>query len=115
MKKGRKLENLTIIDGKLELPRTLEQILGYNGLSKYQTMDEEEYQEAISSMNKSDLNKHAIEHSLIPIENRGILEKRLLNEFRTHVASFRPIEQPKTPKVNKTLNKRALDILSNGR
>ncbi len=116
MKKGKNLKELVQVDGKLEdKPRTLDQILGYTGLSKYQTMNDEEYQEKISTMNKSDLNKEAINRGLIPVENRGILEKRLMNEFRIHVASFRPIEGIKTPKVNKTLNKRALDILNCGR
>lgn len=115
MKKGKKLENLKQIDGKVDRPRTIDQILGYNGFSKYQTMDEDEYQQTLASMNKSDLNKEAIDRGLIPVENRTILESRLLREFRAHVSSFDIVEKPKEVKTNKSLSKRALDILSNGR
>ena len=115
MKKGKQ----TVIDGKYEGPksnkRTLFQVLGYTGTDKYGTMDVAEYAAQINAMNKSDLHKHAVEHSLLPIDNRDILEKRLVKEFEKHVASFEDVKETKFEPKNKSLNKQALDILSNAR
>ncbi len=96
--------------------RTLDQVLGYTGFSKYQTMDKAEYEQQISSMNKSDLQKHSILHGLVPIDNRETLQKRLVREFEKHVASFEGVElPPNTASKDKDINKKALDILSYGR
>jgi hypothetical protein len=63
-------------------PSTLDQVWGDTGNTKYGTMDEAEYTDKLKEMNKSDLQAHASRAGLIPIDDRGILTKKLLTEFR---------------------------------
>jgi hypothetical protein len=94
-------------------PSTLDQIWGDTGVYKYSTLDEDKYVSSLKDMNLSDLQAHAIKMGIIPVENRENLNKRLLKEFRTFVASYR------FPKTNSTppapLSDKALKILSEGR
>ena len=115
MKKSKnKLSELSQTHGKTEEKEylTLEQVWGDDGLSKYKTLDENEYLEFLNQLNKTDLQAHASKIGLIPIDNRDSLTKRLIKEFKKHVALY------KAPKSNKTkikLNKDASDILSDGK
>jgi hypothetical protein len=90
-------------------PTTLAQILGSTGMNKYGTMDENEYTSSLASMNKADLQTHATKVGLVPIDDRDRLVKRLVHEFRLHVASFnqpaerRSAPRPMVPEVAKIL------------
>lgn len=117
MKQG-KLQNIKQTHGKDERTpkRTLDQVLGYTGVGKYKTMDLEEYKGQLAKMNKSDLYKHALENNLLPIDSRELLEKRLIREFERHVSSFETsLNVAKEISKNKSLNKKAIDILSYGK
>ena len=114
MKKKNKLQELSQTHGKLDQYeyKTLDQVLGDDGTSKYKTLDLEKYTQFLHDLNKSDLQSHAIKVGLIPVDNRDILTKRLLKEFAKYASGF------KTPKVNKTeikLDKKVKDILAEGR
>lgn len=116
MKKGKKnkLENLSQTHGKLEEVeyKTLDQIWGEDGSSKYKTLDEKEYKTYLNDLNKSDLQTHASKLGLIPVDDRDSLTKRLISEFRKYVSIY------KTPKLNTAkvnLTKETKDILSEGR
>lgn len=92
--------------------RTLDQIWGDEGLSKYKTFDEDEYQKNLSDMTDSDLTAHAVKLGFVPTPDRQILKKRLLGEFKKYIAQFSRAEKP----VEKTkVSKEALRILSEGR
>ena len=100
--------------------RNLDDILGDTGTDKYGTLDEKEYLAQIQTMNKSDLQAHAVSCSLIPIDDREQLENRLIREFKIHAIQY-TAPRPKvrnilasTPKQKAKL-KRALDIMSAGR
>ncbi|MEK6883463.1 MAG: hypothetical protein AABY22_27800 [Nanoarchaeota archaeon] len=101
------------IHGKVETfqPTTLDQIWGDTGLGKYGTLDEEKYISKLNDMNKADLQKHAVGVGIIPTDGREGLIKKLLKEFRAHVASFRKPILKEPTKVSKN----ALKILSEGR
>lgn len=90
-KGGKKLQNLSQAHGQEETfkPTTLDQIWGDRGLSEYQTMDENVYKSGLDDMNKSDLQTHASKKGLVPIDDRNLLTKRLLSEFRKHVNQYR--------------------------
>ena len=64
------------------------------------------------SLNKTDLQRHAAEVGIIPIDNKENLQKRLLGEFVKHTASYRipRVKHPVQP-----LSQKAKDILAEGR
>jgi hypothetical protein len=111
MGRPRKLNTMTQVDGKIETfqPTTLDQIWGDTGNNKYGTMDEVVYAERLKSMNKSDLQTHATQVGLVPVDDRERLTKRLLHEFKLYVSSYRhPTAQaqakiPISPEVAKIL------------
>lgn len=108
------LENMTQTHGKIEniQYKTLDQIWGDSVNSKYQTTNEKEYVNFLNDMNKTDLQSHANKMGLVPIDNRETLTKRLISEFRKHVSLF---NIPKSKESTVSLNKKAKDILSEGK
>jgi len=114
MKKKNKLNNLTQTHGKLEEYefKSLDQIFGDDGSSKYKTLDLKKYTEYLHDLNKSDLQSHAIKVGLLPTDNRETLIKRLTKEFIKYTSSYRAPKQA----VNEVkLTKNLKDILSEGR
>lgn len=111
MPRKSKLEKMSQTHGQLETfkPTLLSQIIGDTGLDKYGTMDEDIYVNQLKNMNKSDLQAHATRVGLVPIDDRERLTKRLMHEFRLHVAAYRyptvkPTPQnPVSPEVAKIL------------
>lgn len=109
------LKNLKQIDAKEETgrPTTLDQIWGDTGLQKYGTNNFDEYQAYIKSLNRSDIQNHAIKVGILPTDNHEILIARLEREFQRHVAAYQaPIEKKKD---NKKISKDVQKILSEGR
>jgi len=114
--KKTKLESLSQTHGKEEKAfkaTTLDQIWGDEGLGKYSTMDLKDYKTQIQEMGKTDLMAHASKLNLIPVDNRDLLEKRLISEFKRHGAQFTHPNQPDSEptKVSDAVKK----ILSEGR
>ena len=115
-KKTKSVESLKQTHGKDESretgPSTLDQIWGDTGMSKYKTLDQEVYHKHLKSLNKTDLQRHAAEVGIIPIDNKENLQKRLLGEFVKHTASYRipRVKHPVQP-----LSQKAKDILAEGR
>ena len=88
----KKLQSLSQTHGKEETdfkPTTLNQIWGDDGVSKYGTLDEKEYKQEINEMHFSDLRTHAANIGLVPIDDRELLTKRVVSEFRRHVNEYR--------------------------
>ncbi len=116
-KKNKKVVDLTQADGKeekietVQKPRTLDQVWGDTGLWKYNTMEKEEYSNQLKEMNKSDLQAHASRIGLIPVEDRSVLTKRLITEFKNHVSKYKAQEKPKS----NTVSKRGMKILEEGK
>jgi len=114
MARKRKIEELSQTHGKLENVqyKSLDQIWGDTGLSKYKTTNLEEYINFINEMNKSDLQAHANKVGLVPIDNRDMLTKRLVAEFKKFVSTF---NIPKTIDNSVNLDKKSKDVLSEGK
>jgi len=114
-KTTKKVKELKQTHGKDEAsPKstTLDQIWGDTGLSKYKTMEITEYRGSLKGMNKTDLQRHASEVGIIPVDNRDILVKRLEGEFNKYVANYRVPQVKSNPRI---LSQEAKDILSEGR
>ena len=91
----------------------LEQIWGFNELSKYGTLNEEEYQKNLLEMSKIDLQAHAREIGIVPIDSVERLTQNLMREFKNYVFYLhKPIKAKVAPK-NPT--KSIKNILSEGR
>ena len=114
MAKRKKVEDMNQLHGKVENfePSTLDQIWGDTGLSKYNTLNEESYKTYLSELNKTDLQTHASQVGIIPIDNLEMLTKRLVKEFLKHVSIYKaPAKQPEQV----VLSKEAKRILEEGR
>lgn len=115
MAKKKSLQNLSQTHAKEETftPTTLDQIWGDDGYYKYGTMDENEYENKLKEMNKTDLWNHASKVGLMPIDNTSLLRKTLFAEFKKHINSYRKVsEKQMTPQ---DVSSEALKILSEGR
>jgi len=114
MPKKKKIQELSQTHGKLENTqyKSLDQIWGDTGLSKYKTTNLQDYTDYINEMNKSDLQAHANKIGLVPIDNREMLTKRLVSEFKKFISSF---NIPKNIDNSVNLDKQSKDVLSEGK
>ena len=94
-------------------PTTLNQIFGDDGGWKYKTLDTSEYKHYLSGINRSDLQAHAIEIGIIPIDNREQLTKRLVREFNRHTVAYKKPVKKSVDVSN--VSREVLDILAEGR
>jgi len=95
---------------------TADQILGDTGINKYGTFDQEEYENKITDMNKSDLQTHALKLGVPPIDDVPRLRKNLMTEFRKHLSIFRTPTAIKGRTISEsTLPKEVLKIMAEGR
>jgi len=108
-------KSLKVTHGKTETtqPSTLDQVWGDTGLSKYKTLDKDEYVKSLEDMNVSDLQSHARNMGVFPNDNKLSLIKKLTKEFMTHASSYSfPREKKKEQKAPSSA---AIKILSEGR
>jgi hypothetical protein len=84
-------KKLTESHGKVEgsQPTMLEQVWGFNELSKYGTLDEAEYKQRLDEMNRTDLETHARKIGVVIVESSARLQDKLLQEFRNYVFYLR--------------------------
>ena len=113
-KKAKKIKEMNQTHGKEEKhkPTTLDQIRGDDGTGKYSVREEEKYTASLKQMTRIDIQAHATKVGLIPIENREVLEQRLLREFRRHWAQYhRPTEIDNSANISNEVK----SILEEGR
>ena len=109
------MKSLSQTHGKKETfePSTLDQVWGDKGDGKYETDNDVHYESSIRQMNLTDLQMHATQVGLIPVQNREVLTKRLVKEFQKHWNSYRK------PLINKRnlgeLPQSVKDTLAEGR
>ena len=101
--------------GKVEKfkPTTLDQIWGNDNLSRYSTLNYEEYQQNLKAMDKSIMREHAIDLGLVPIDNVAVLQERLLAQFRAYICQYVPIPD-QTPEDHPKTSEKILKILREG-
>jgi len=119
--KGKKEKKATLAqrqmaDGKLYNKHGVKSIDELLGLSagKYNTHDLQKYEDYLAGLNTSDLQAHATRVGVMPNQDRNILLKRLVKEFRVSNSGY--INTAKTgTQFSKPISKRTLDILGEGR
>lgn len=114
--KARKaLAELQQVDGEIAPETehlTLESIIGDAAANPAGAATVGEYQEILAEMNKFDLQFHATKQGLVPIENRALLEERLVARFNINASRGRGVS--KTVRNDAKISKEALDILAEG-
>ena len=114
-KKNQKLNSLSQTHAKVDTTEltSLDQIWGFNELSRYGTLDENEYKDRLILMTRADLENHARSTGVLVVESSERLRDLLLKQFRSYVLSLRkPASQnPKETKLSKDAEK----VLREGR
>lgn len=92
-------------------PQLLEQVWGSDNLSKYGTLDIDEYNDRLDNMTRADLETHARAVGVIIVEHTPRLREKLIHEFNSFVSLVQKPENPKsygkikiTPEAQKVLN-----------
>lgn len=90
-KKSKKLDALKQIHAKVDSPKPtmLDQVWGFNEISRYGTVDEVEYQAKLKDMTRADLENHARSVGCLVLESSERLREALLKQFRGYVLSLR--------------------------
>lgn len=78
------LDQMQVMDGKTDLEeiRNLEKIMGVQQINPFKTNNLEIFQENLSSMNLTDMQRLAVKAGLLPSGNRSMLKNKLLKEFK---------------------------------
>lgn len=111
-KKPSKINSLTQTHAKVEAskPTSLDEIWGFNPLSRYQTFNESEYESNLKEMTRADLENHARAVGSIIVEDSERIRKELMKLFRAYISSLKkptPLSTSNlklTPDAKKVLN-----------
>lgn len=90
--------------------KTLDTIMG-GSFSKYKTTDAAVYEKYLKDLNKVDLQKEACTIGLMPIDDRLVLEERLLKEFDKFQCA---VASKDVKHIALKTTKNLLDLLSEG-
>lgn len=120
-KKSTKLKALTQVNAKVETSQktSLDQVWGFDSISRYGTIDENEYSSRLSAMTSSDLENHAVSVGcIVPtsperFKDYGRLKESLIKQFRAYVSSLKKPAAMTHP-VTK-VSPEALKVLNEGR
>lgn len=110
-----KTKAIGVINGKVETkrkPRTLDEILGYDALSEYKTLDPQEYKESLSEMNMADLQVHAVQKGVLPGDSRERTVQRLMNAFAEHRGKYCEVSTAAKNRPSKKKEELARKIMS---
>ena len=119
VKSGRKRKSVIEFqqtDGKIYNKygvKSIDELLG-ESKSRYKTHDIAAYEKMVSEMNTSDLQNHATTVDVMPNQDRNVLIKRLLKQFKVTNSNYFNTSQTQDP-LKKQINKNTLDILAEGR
>lgn len=110
--KNSKLSEIKQIDGKVVedqtvKPTTMDQVWGNTGISKYKTLDANEYKKMIDDLARADLYNHAVSVGLVPNDDIPRLKRNLMAEFGRHVNDYkpRPVANKNSAKVSPEVQK----------
>lgn len=95
-------------------PTLLEQVWGFNDLSKYGTLDEAAYQRQLDEMNRTDLESHARKVGVIVVESTARLKGELVRAFANYVYYLRK-PAPTAPTSKTEVTDEVRRILAEGR
>jgi hypothetical protein len=105
------LDNVQVADGKDELQqvRDLEQLLGVHQINPFKTNTLAVFEDDLSSMNLTDMQRLAVKAGVLPSGNKTTLKNKLVREFKARtnggkgnsVMVTTPIVDPDSPKGKK--------------
>lgn len=88
----------------------LEQVWGFNEMSKYGTKDEAEYLQQLDDMNRLELESHARRVGVVCIDSSVRLKEKLVNEFNKYytylqkpVVNKQPVDKSVEAQVRRLL------------
>lgn len=81
----------------------------------YSTLDRGEYQKTLDNMNLADLQDHAIQLNIVPVDDRDRLTDKLVTAFVTTVGIYEAAQVKDNGSKIEGDSKAALDILSRAR
>jgi hypothetical protein len=112
----RKVDKVIEAHGKEDTtqPTRLEQVWGYNELSKYGTLEADVYQRSLDEMNRTDLEAHARKVGVIVLESTARLKGELVKAFDNYVFYLRK-PAPKAPSATGKISDDVRRILAEGR
>ena len=90
-RKSKKLDNLKQIHAKVPTTEltSLDQVWGFNEISRYGTVSESEYTVKLRDMTRADLENHARGVGCMVLESSERLREALLKQFRAYVLSLK--------------------------
>ena len=114
-KKIKKLHALTETHAKEETQEitSLDQVWGHNRLSRYTTLNEEEYMKTLTDMTRSDLENHARAVGSVIVESSERIRTELMKLFRAYVLSLKKPQSIPPSKIKITADVQR--ILNEGR
>jgi len=119
-----KLKAMKLTDGKsgpdaMVNMRSIDEILGTKTLNPYKANSVAEFEGIIKDMNLADMQSLATRVGLLPVADRIMLKKRLLDEFKKDLRKRLPYEGVSSVEINENLNPKLVDrakrILGEGR
>lgn len=120
-KKSSVLQTAHTVHGMVETrkPTTIDQVLGYNGTSTYRFLkdpfSEQEYSDYIRQLHESELYSHCQNFGIIYLDNRRLVEGKLLDLFRENKAKYSAPTNATPQKSNNTNFDIASKIMSAGK
>lgn len=110
--------------------KAMQEIDGKQGIEKYRSLDEiiggqqqlfgckslEQYEAKIKEMDIADLQEHALDCELRPIDNRMVLTERLVGEFRKKLSRYtNTMKVESSSEYNKETSSKLKKLLADGK
>lgn len=106
------LRQKQVVSGKLY---NAYQIMSSVNSSPYSAASIEEYKAQLKVMNLAEMQNHAMNLSIKPMDDRPKLEQRLIKSFTEFASTIGAVTQPKRAQVNGDRRSKALEILRAGK
>lgn len=100
--------------GELKAITSIYELVGISTYP-YKTTDSKEYEKSLLDMNLADLQDHAIQLNIVPVDDRDRLQDKLVSAFLTTVGTYKAAQIKDNGDKVEGDRKAALDILSRGR
>ena len=100
-------------------PRTIDQLLGDQGISKFGTLSEDKFNKKLDDLaqSRTDFQDFAAEHGIRVIDDIPLAREKLMDAFRSYAAGFKSRPETKTNKTKVSAKKltNTMNIMREGR
>lgn len=94
-------------------PTSLEQVWGFDGMEKFGTSDEGQYNKRLEDMNRPELETHARMMGVVIVESSSRLKDKLMTEFRQHQSLLNKPASTAHPTIK--VSEAAMKVLAEGK